>query len=133
MNAQHADMDKLTAALHVLREQLVYEVNAETIGTASMTPLKAMVAREALLWRLVELTEATINCVDAGNGLSAVILARASIECTAVQHQLNRAIISSKGMRPDDIDKKITRLLMGTRTFSTGNAVEDATVQIASR
>ena len=126
------DKDKLSEVLQVLREQLVPELKAEDIGTNSMTPLKAMVARETLLWRIVELADGVILCLDAGNNLGAIILARAAIECAAVQHQLNSTIRTVKNMSAVDVDDAIMRLLVGTRVFSTGDPVEDAKIQMTN-
>ena len=126
------DRDKLTKVLEALREQIVPEVNAKNIGTKSMTPLKAIVARETLLWRIVELGDGVVLCLDAGNNLSAIILARASIECAAVQRQLNRTICAAKDMNATDVDAAIMKLLLGTRDFSTGDPVEDEKVRMTN-
>jgi len=126
------DKDRLSAVLEVLREQLVPELRAQDIGTNSMTPLKAMVARETLLWRIVELADGVVLCLDGGNSLSAVILARAVTECAAVQHQLNSTIRAAKSMSAVEVDNAIMRLLVGTRVFSTGDPVEDAKIQMTN-
>lgn len=126
------DREKLSGVLETLRQQLVIEVKAEDIGTHSMTPLKAMTAREALLWRIVELADGGIVCLDAGNYLSAIILIRASIECVAVQHQLNNTIRIAPTREASAVDADVLKLLMGTRFFSTGDIAEDNTIQMTN-
>lgn len=126
------DREKLGKILDILRQNLEHEVNAKDIGATSMTPLKAIVVRETLLWRIVELADGVILCLDAGNSLGAIILARASMECAAVHHQLNRTIRIAKDKSSADVDAAIMRLLLGTRSFSTGNPVVDEKLQMPS-
>ena len=126
------DKDQLQQAIEILRKQLETEVKAKDIGASSMTPLKAIVVRETLLWRVVELADGGVLCLNAGNELGAVIFARAAIECAAVQHQLNRIIKAAKDGGPVEVDSAIMRLLMGTRTFSTGDPVKDAMLQMTN-
>jgi hypothetical protein len=118
--------------LRILRIQLESEVKAEEIGSSSETPLKAIVVREALLWRIVELADGVVQCLETGNNLSAVILARATLECSAVQHQLNQKIRGAKTLGVAALDDEIMKLLLGTRTFSTGDKVEDAKIQMTN-
>lgn len=119
------EIKKLEEAIEFLRAMREDSVSAEVIGTRSMTPLKAIVHREALLWRFVELGDGLRACIHSNNTLGALVFARGIIECAAVQHQLNRAIQSASGRSAEDIDKDIVRLLMGTRFFSIGDPAEN--------
>lgn len=126
------DTEKLRQAIEILREQLVTELKAEDIGAISMTPLKGMTVREALLWRVVELADGVMLSLNTGHSLGAVILARAAVECAAVHHQLNRTIKAAKKIGANEADNAIMRLLMGKRSFSTGDPVKDAQVQMTN-
>lgn len=126
------DGGQLVEVLAVLRQAIETSVKASDIGTKSMTPLKAMVVRETLLWRIVELGDGVILCLDAGNALCAAILARASFECSAVHHQLNRKIQAAKDMTAVKLDDEIMRLLLGSRNFSTGDTEEDEKIRMTN-
>jgi len=128
--AQQFTIQELRDTLQILRGGLESQVSAEAIGTASMIPLKAMVLREALLWRIVEVADAVLLCIDAGNSLGAVMLARAAIECVAVQNQLNDKIQNASEAGAAKLDDDIIRLLMGTRSFSSGDPDMDQKLQM---
>lgn len=123
------EIRELAEAIEVIRAARQDKVSAEAIGTKSMTPLKAMVAREALLWRLVELGDGLVGCLHSSTALGALIFARGIIECVAAQHQLNRTIQKAPGRCSADIDTDVMRLLMGTRFFSVGDPDEDKKIE----
>lgn len=123
------EIKKLGKAIEVLRSMRVNKVSAEELGVSSKTPLKAIVQREALLWRFVELGDGLRACLDTNNTLGALVFARSLIECAAAQHQLNRTIQSAPGKNAKDIDNEVFRLLMGTRFFEMGDPSEQNKVK----
>jgi cation transport protein ChaC len=103
--------------LKLLESSLPQRVDGYALSPDSKLPMKAMLYREALIWRMAELSRGALENLEKENLCVAVILIRAAVETTAglwyLRAKLDDAVTNqSKG----DIDDYLMKLLMGSKT-----------------
>jgi cation transport protein ChaC len=103
--------------LNRLEATLPRRVDGFALSPDRKLPMKAMLYREALIWRMAELSRSALENLEKENLCAAVILIRAAVETTAglwyLRTKLDDAVTNqSKG----DIDDFLMKLLMGSKT-----------------
>lgn len=109
-----------TQQFQALRQALVNEVDPASISTVAKIPFKIILAREALLYRAVDLGEASCLCFQANNIVSGACLSRTLQETIAVLFYVNRK--SKKAILDKDLDhldEYTMKVLMGSKDDDT--------------
>lgn len=109
-----------TQQFKALRLALVDEVDPASISRTAKIPFKILLAREALLYRAVDLGEASCLCFQANNIVSGACLSRALQETVAVLFYVNRK--SKKAILDNDLghlDEYTMKVLMGSKDDDT--------------
>ena len=93
------------------------EVSAVALGVLSKAPYKILCAREALIWRLTELSRYACDALENRDAVAGTTLTRSVFESTSILWKLckileNRHTIESEKFN-DDIDK----ILLGSRVI----------------
>lgn len=116
-------MDKVDVMLEeaiqhfeTLRLALIKEVDPARISTIAKIPFKILLARETLLYRAVDLGEASCLCFKENNIVSGACLSRALQETIAVLFYVNRK--SKKAILDNDLahlDEYTMKVLTGSK------------------
>jgi len=109
-------LESATQQFEELRLALVREVDPASISTISKIPFKILLARETLLYRAVDLGEASCMCFKENNIVSGACLSRAFQETIAVLFYVNRK--SKKAILDKDLhhlDEYTMKVLMGSK------------------
>ena len=99
------------------RASLPKEVAAGSLTLKSKTPFKALVLREALIYRVSSIADGAISEFVAGRWVAATILVRAVVETTALLFALDRRV--SRAIREkndDDLTEFLRRTMVSSRT-----------------
>lgn len=110
-------MFELRERLESLERSLPQRVDGYALSPESKLPMKALVYREVLIWRMAELSRSAAENLEKENLSVAITLIRAALETTAglwyLKTKLDHAVtIQSQG----DIDEYLMKLIMGTKT-----------------
>ena len=110
-------VSELCERLESLDRSLPRRVEGYALSPDSKLPMKALVYREVLIWRMTELSRSAMENLEKENLSVAVTLIRAALETTAglwyLKTKLDHAVTSqSQG----DIDEYLMKLIMGTKT-----------------
>jgi hypothetical protein len=87
------------------------------VSPISKLPYKALLYREALIWRMTELSRDALGSFEKNNFVSAIVLTRAALETTAALRYLCAIVetVVESGVI-GDIDDYLMKLTMGTAT-----------------
>jgi hypothetical protein len=103
-----------------LRAELPRTVERAALGTPSKLPLKLVTLREALLFRLVDLADATVSASTGGLALGAAVLVRAVIETTAMLYAVGDLVATVVQRRSvEGVDLSIMQMLFGSKNKMT--------------
>jgi len=127
---QQEPMEKSVASmLNEIRERvklfessLPRRVDAKAVSPISKLPYKALLYREALIWRMAELGREALESFEKNKLVSAIVLTRATVETSAALWYLCAkvdAVVKSSVV--GDIDDYLMRLMMGSATGATSN------------
>lgn len=109
-------LEEATQQFKKLRLALVREVDPASISTIATIPYKILLARETLLYRAVDLGEASCMCFKENNIVSGACLSRALQETIAVLFYVNRK--SKKAIIDKDLnhlDEYTMKVLLGSK------------------
>lgn len=110
---QKSDLEK---TIVTLRTTLLTELTPATEPITPKVAFKLLLHRETLSWRTLELAEGSLKTLNSGNFLSAIILTRALLECSASYHffckKLNECV---KKNSVESLDSAAMKLIIGAR------------------
>lgn len=118
---------ELTAALVAMRNSLCREIDVggllsrNEIAHKWKAPWRALLLRESVAWRLIDLLDQSVHLQAEEMHLGARILVRSAFETLAVLVHVN---LSMRGVVSGQVDfhhfsEHVTRLLLGSRNNST--------------
>ncbi len=102
-----------------LKETLTPKVDAAPPGVTQAFPFKVLSLREPLLYRVVDLAEASIHLCKTDKGMGAAILARAVLEATALLFALAEMVESINAENLGDFERRLNAMLLGSKNQST--------------
>jgi len=109
--------DEIREKLSLLESSLPKRVDGWALSQASKLPFKVLVYREALSWRMAELSRAAYEEFENERLAAAVVLTRAAIETSAALWYLCTKVEDSvKRGKLGDIDDFLMRMNMGIAT-----------------
>jgi hypothetical protein len=110
-------MEEIRGRIELLESNLPARVDAMAVSPISKLPYKALLYREALIWRMAELGREALESFEKNKLVSAIVLTRATVETSAALWCLCAKIgaVVKSGV-VGDIDDYLTRLMMGTAT-----------------
>lgn len=103
-----------------LKGTLPPKVEPAPQGIPPEFPFKVLSLREPLLYRIVDLVEASIQLCKADKGMGAAILARAVLEATALLFalaEMAEAVMAGENL--DTFDGRLNAMLVGSRNQRT--------------
>ena len=115
--------DEVRARLELLESSRPNHVDATAVSTTAKLPFKALLYREALIWRMVELGRAAFDSFASEKLVSGIVLTRAAVETSAALWYLCAkvaAAVDSKAV--GDIDRYLMKMVMGTATGAPAKA-----------
>lgn len=118
---------ELKAALVAMRNSLCREIDVGSLFSRNeiahkwKAPWRALLLRESVAWRLIDLLDQSVHLQDVEKHLGARILVRSAFETLAVLVHVNQ---SMRGVVSGQVDfhhfsEHVTRLLLGSRNQST--------------
>src|SRR5512141_565363 len=110
-------LDESRARVSLLKQSLPRELDGFAASPYSKLPFKVLLYREALIWRMAELSEGACHHFEADDVISAIVLTRAAVETSAALWYLYRKVedaVSSGSL--GDIDTYVMKLVVGTST-----------------
>jgi hypothetical protein len=127
-NSHVSLMDEIRGRLELLESNLPGCVDAMTVSPLSKLPYKALIYREALIWRMVELGRAAFESFERDRLVAALVLTRAVVETSAALWYLCAKIAAAVGSKTiGDIDDDLMKLVAGTAT-KTDASTTDVTI-----
>jgi cation transport regulator ChaC len=103
--------------IELLEASLPKALDGYALCPTSKLPMKALLYREGLMWRMSELSRTGFENLEKENLNTAVILVRAAVETTAalwyLETKLEEAVTKKS---KSDIDDFLMKLLMGSKT-----------------
>jgi hypothetical protein len=109
-------MTEVRGRLELIESSLPQRVDA-MISPESKLPFKALLYREALIWRMAELSRGAFENFERNNLAVAILLTRAAVETSAALWYLSSKLDATfQAGTVGDIDDYLMRLMMGSRT-----------------
>jgi HJR/Mrr/RecB family endonuclease len=103
--------------LGLLETNLPRRVDPMAVSPTAKLPFKALSYREALIWRMAELSRTALDSFMSDKLASAILLTRAAIETTAALWYLCAKVDAAlTAGAVGDIDAYLMRLIMGSKT-----------------
>jgi hypothetical protein len=101
----------------LLAQSLPTIVDPFSISISAKTPYKLIAYREALYWRMEELSRTATQHFENNDLASAIVLTRAAVECAAAVCHLKK-IMDDYILRGDltTLDKRAEKLLLGSKS-----------------
>lgn len=110
-------MDEIRERLKLLESSLPGRVDAAAVSLTAKIPFKALLCREALMWRMAELGRSAFESFENSKLASAIILTRAAVETSAALWYLCAKVDAAvKSGTVGDIDDHLMKLTMGSKT-----------------
>jgi hypothetical protein len=115
--AEH--LAEITQCLASFQSRLPREFNFKALALArSMSPYRAVVYRDTLMWRITELGQSALENFNQTRLSAAILLSRAAIETASALWYLQSKIAATvEADRLGDVDDDLVRLQLGTRVF----------------
>jgi len=109
-------MDETRKRLELLESSLPRRVDAR-VSPNSKLPFKALLYREALIWRMAELSRGAFEKFEKNKLAIAILLTRAAVETSAAVWYLCAKVDAAvQSGTLGDIDDYLMKLVMGSRT-----------------
>lgn len=131
-------VDEIRGRLDVLESNLPKRVDGWALSQLSKLPFKALVYREALSWRMAELSRAAFEEFEKDRLAAAIVLTRAAVETGAALWYLCAKVDASvESADVGDIDDYLMKMNFGIATdpptdASTGEAITPRPVRIGT-
>jgi hypothetical protein len=122
-------MDEIRKGLELLECNLPKRVDAMAVSPTSKLPFKALLYREALIWRMVELGRGAFESFGEDRLVSGIVLTRAAVEtCAALWYLCAKVATAVESNAVGDIDDYLMKLAMGTATDAPRTAASPTDV-----
>src|ERR1700760_389381 len=109
-------MDEIRERLQSLESNLPKDLDAMDVSRTAKLPWKALLIREALIWRMAELGRSAFENFEKDRLVSAIVLTRAAAETLAALWYLWGKIAAAvESNDVGDIDTHLMSLISGTR------------------
>jgi hypothetical protein len=110
-------LDEIRERIELLESSLPKRIDGMGLSPISKLPYKALLYREALIWRMAELSREALERFEKNKLVSGIVLARAAIETTAALWYLCTKVESvvTSGVL-GNIDDYLMQLTMGNAT-----------------
>ena len=103
--------------ISLLESNLPRQVDALAVSQISKLPFKALAYREALIWRMTELSGVAFRSFESDKLVSAILLTRAAVETSAALWYLcDKVGDAVQSGAVADIDDYLMKLMMGSKT-----------------
>jgi hypothetical protein len=110
-------MDEIRGRVELLESSLPKFVDAMAVSQTAKLPFKALLYREALIWRMAELVRGAFDSFTEDKLVSAILLTRAAVETSAALWYLCAKIANAvESNAVGDIDDYLMKLLIGIAT-----------------
>ena len=110
-------MDEVRGRLELLESSLPRRVDAAAVSLTAKMPFKALLCREALMWRMAELGRSAFESFENSKLASAILLTRAAVETSAALWYLCAKVNAAvKSGTVGDIDNHLMKLSVGSKT-----------------
>jgi hypothetical protein len=110
-------LNEIRGRLELLESSLPKRVDAMEVSPISKLPFKALLYREALIWRMAELGRGAFESFEKDKLVSAIVLTRAAVETSAALWYLCAKVDAAvKSSAVGEIDDYLMRLMMGRAT-----------------
>lgn len=124
-------MKEINARLELLESNLPRPVDATTISQMSKLPVKALLYREALIWRVVELARAAYENFAADKLVAGIVVTRAVVETSAALWYLcGKVAAAVDSDAVGNIDDYLMKMYVGVATGNTGKDSVPTTDQL---
>lgn len=121
-------MDEIRKGLELLESNLPKRVDAMAVSRTSKLPFKALLYREALIWRMVELGRGAFESFGKDRLVSGIVFTRAAVETTAALWYLCEKVATAvESNAVGDIDDYLMKLVVGTATDAPSTAARSLT------
>jgi hypothetical protein len=111
------DLKEARGRANALRASLPQSVDAVALGVRSKAPFQLLCAREALIWRMEELARTACDSLERDDLAAAALLARATIESTALAWKLMEILDDRQKISPEALSELLRRILVGSRLW----------------
>jgi hypothetical protein len=120
MSAPQPSAERAAELVLAVKQLLPLEVQGHYPKSFTKLPMKVLSLREALLFRIADLSEAALS-LEPGHGMGAAILARSVMETTAVLFALQEMVlrVATTGQLGDFDKTTVMRMLFGSRNKKT--------------
>jgi hypothetical protein len=109
-------LDEIQRRLSALESSLPKHLDAKAISPTAKLPFKALVYREALIWRMAELSRVAFHSYEADKIAAATLITRAAIETSAALWYLCAKLEATvRSGTVADIDSYLMKLAMGSK------------------
>jgi hypothetical protein len=110
-------LNEIRERVELLEASLPRRVDAMAVSPISKLPYKALLYRDALIWRMAELGREALESFEKDKLLSAIVLTRATVETSAALWYLCAKVDAAvKSGDVEDIDDYLMRLMVGSAT-----------------
>jgi hypothetical protein len=110
-------MKEVSENIETLEATLPKHLDGMAVSPISKLPYKALLYREALIWRMAELARGAFDNFERDNLVSAITLTRAAVETSAALWYLCAKVTAAvKSDAVGDIDDYLMKLVMGSAT-----------------
>src|SRR6266571_1546541 len=110
-------LTEVTSRLQLLESGRPSRLDAMAVSSISKLPFKALLYREALIWRITELGRSAVASFEKNKLASAILLTRATVETSAALRYLwTKLDAAVKSGAVGDLDEYLMKLSMGSRT-----------------
>lgn len=121
-------LEEARRRVNKLTSMLPSHVSVLDLGVKQLTPHKAVVVRGGLLWRSEELGRAACDVLEHGEAVAGILLSRAVLENAAMIWRLYDLLNARSKMSADDLDKTLSRMLLGSRREGSQEAINILTM-----
>ena len=110
-------LNEIRERLLLIESSLPKRVDAMAVSQTSKLPFKALLYREALIWRMAELGRVAFESFENDKLASAILLTRAAVETSAGLWYLCAKLDATvQSGAVGDIDDYLMKLMMGSKT-----------------
>lgn len=103
-------------------------VSAAELGVRETAPYKALVVREALMWRTEEIGRCACDMLERGDVISGILQTRATLENAALIWRLRDVIRDRHNFSALEIDNLLSQLLLGSKIYPEPAAINILTL-----
>lgn len=108
-------LEEARAYLARFAASLPSHVSAAELGVTERAPYKALVVREALMWRTEETGRCACDLLERGDVTGGILLTRATLENAALLWRLRDVIRDRIKFSLEEINKILSQLLLGSK------------------